>query len=86
MFDYVIESRQEGIPVVAAYLRVSTDKQTVLNQKSEVLKFCRRQDLEITLWCMETVSGKINVSSAISGAGIEIIVIAPAEDADSPGR
>lgn len=57
MFDYVIESRQEGIPVVAAYLRVSTDKQTVLNQKSEVLKFCRRQDLEITLWCMETVSG-----------------------------
>ena len=57
MFDYVIESRQEGIPVVAAYLRVRTDKQTVLNQKSEVLKFCRRQDLEITLWCMETVSG-----------------------------
>lgn len=35
---------------------------------------------------METVSGKINVSSAISGAGIEIIVIAPAEDAESPGR
>lgn len=35
---------------------------------------------------METVSGKINVSSAISGAGIEIIVIAPAEDTDSPGR
>lgn len=43
--------------IVAAYLRVSTDKQTVLNQKSEVINFCRRQDLKITVWCTETVSG-----------------------------
>ena len=28
-----------GSPIVAAYLRVSTDKQTILNQKSEVINF-----------------------------------------------
>lgn len=43
--------------IVAAYLRVSTDKQTILNQKSEVLNFCKKHDLEITTWCTETVSG-----------------------------
>lgn len=36
---------------------MSTDKQTVLNQKSEVINFCQRQDLKITMWCTETVSG-----------------------------
>ena len=44
-------------PIVAAYLRVSTDKQTILNQKSEVMNFCRKQELKITVWCTETVSG-----------------------------
>lgn len=43
--------------IVAAYLRVSTDKQTILNQKSEILNFCKKQDLQITTWCTETVSG-----------------------------
>ena len=43
--------------IVAAYLRVSTDKQTILNQKSEVLNFCRKQDMQVTTWCTETVSG-----------------------------
>lgn len=43
--------------IVAAYLRVSTDKQTILNQKSEVLNFCKKQDLQVTTWCTETVSG-----------------------------
>lgn len=47
----------EREPIVAAYLRVSTDKQTILNQRSEVINFCRKQELGITLWCTETVSG-----------------------------
>ncbi len=51
------EVTKEATPIVAAYLRVSTDKQTVLNQKSEILNFCHRQDLKINLWCTETVSG-----------------------------
>jgi len=28
---------KDRAPIVAAYLRVSTDKQTILNQKSEVI-------------------------------------------------
>lgn len=47
---------------VAAYLRVSTDKQTILNQKSEVINFCHKQGIEVTLWCTETVSGTKNES------------------------
>jgi len=43
--------------IIAAYLRVSTDKQTVLNQKSEVLNFCKRNNFNVTTWCTETVSG-----------------------------
>lgn len=54
--------------IVAAYLRVSTDKQTVLNQKSEVINFCRKQDLAITLWCTETVSGTKKESERQLGA------------------
>ena len=48
---------KDRAPIVAAYLRVSTDKQTILNQKSEVINFCHRQELKITMWCTETVSG-----------------------------
>ena len=47
---------KDRAPIVAAYLRVSTDKQTILNQKSEVINFCHRQELKITMWCTETVS------------------------------
>lgn len=54
-------------PIVAAYLRVSTDKQTILNQKSEVINFCRRQDLKITTWCTETVSGTKKESERLLG-------------------
>ncbi len=43
--------------IIAAYLRVSTDKQTVLNQKSEVLNFCKRNNFNVNTWCTETVSG-----------------------------
>ena len=37
---------KDRAPIVAAYLRVSTDKQTILNQKSEVINFCHRQELK----------------------------------------
>ncbi len=49
--------QKERKPIIAAYLRVSTDKQTILNQKSEILKFCKKQEIKVTLWCTETVSG-----------------------------
>ena len=47
----------ERTRTIAAYLRVSTDKQTVQTQKDEILKFCKREQLEVTIWCTEIVSG-----------------------------
>lgn len=39
------------------YIRVSSDKQTVENQRFEIIKFCRREGLTINGWIEETVSG-----------------------------
>ena len=39
------------------YIRVSSDKQTVENQRFEITRFCRKEDLHIDGWIEETVSG-----------------------------
>lgn len=40
-----------------AYIRVSTDRQNVENQKYEILKFADEKKIRITEWIQETVSG-----------------------------
>lgn len=32
------------------YIHVSTDKQTVENQRFEILQFCKKNELEIDSW------------------------------------
>ena len=39
------------------YIRVSSDKQTVENQRFEINQFCQRQDIRVDGWIEETVSG-----------------------------
>lgn len=39
------------------YIRVSSDKQTVENQRFEINKFAQAQDLKIDGWIEETISG-----------------------------
>ena len=39
------------------YIRVSTDKQTVENQRFEIEQFCRREGIAIDSWIDETISG-----------------------------
>lgn len=39
------------------YVRVSTDKQTVENQKFEIIDFASRRQMEIDFWIEETISG-----------------------------
>ena len=39
------------------YIRVSSDKQTVENQRFEINNFCERQKLKIDGWIEETISG-----------------------------
>lgn len=39
------------------YIRVSTDRQTVENQRYEINNFCRREGLVVDGWIEETISG-----------------------------
>lgn len=39
------------------YIRVSSDKQTVENQRFEINNFCKKQNLQIDGWIEETISG-----------------------------
>jgi len=39
-----------------AYIRVSTDKQTVENQRFEILEFCKSNGIKIDGWIKETIS------------------------------
>lgn len=43
--------------MVYGYIRVSTDKQTVENQRYEIRNFVRREKLGSLEWIEETISG-----------------------------
>ena len=43
--------------MVYGYIRVSSDKQTVENQRFEINQFCKREKLSIDGWIEETISG-----------------------------
>ena len=47
--------------MIYGYIRVSTDKQTVENQRYEINQFCDRQEMVIEKWIEETISGAKNV-------------------------
>ena len=43
--------------MIYGYIRVSSDKQTVENQRFEINNFCERKQLKIDGWIEETISG-----------------------------
>ena len=43
--------------MIYGYIRVSTDKQTVENQRFEINKFCEHENLIVDRWIEETISG-----------------------------
>jgi DNA invertase Pin-like site-specific DNA recombinase len=43
--------------MVYAYVRVSTDRQTVANQRFEIERFCSENKISIDQWIEETISG-----------------------------
>ena len=47
--------------MIYGYIRVSTDKQTIENQRYEINQFCDRQEMVIEKWIEETISGAKNV-------------------------
>lgn len=49
--------------MVYGYIRVSTDKQTVENQRFEIERFCKKEGLTIDGWIEETISGTKNYNN-----------------------
>ena len=46
--------------MIYGYIRVSTDTQTVENQRFEIVRFCEKNNLLIDGWIEETISGTKN--------------------------
>ena len=46
--------------MIYGYIRVSSDKQTVENQRFEIGRFCKRENIHIDGWIEETISGTKN--------------------------
>lgn len=53
--------------MIYGYIRVSTDKQTVENQRFEINQFCGKQEMVIERWIEETISGTIEVDKRTLG-------------------
>ncbi len=43
--------------MIYGYIRVSSDKQTVENQRYEIAEHCKRKGIGVDLWIEETISG-----------------------------
>ncbi|QEC76906.1 master DNA invertase Mpi family serine-type recombinase [Mucilaginibacter ginsenosidivorax] len=54
--------------MIYGYIRVSTDKQTVENQRYEVNKFCEKSTLAVDKWIEETISGAKKVKDRKLGS------------------
>lgn len=54
--------------MVFGYIRVSTDKQTVENQRYEIINYCKDKGYHVDDWIEETISGTKNYSKRALGA------------------
>ncbi|MBQ8100737.1 MAG: master DNA invertase Mpi family serine-type recombinase [Paludibacteraceae bacterium] len=48
--------------MIYGYIRVSSDKQTIENQRFEINRFCENRNIRIDGWIEETISGTKNYS------------------------
>jgi len=54
--------------MVYGYIRISTDKQSVDNQRFEIQRFCKENDLEVEKWIEETISGSKSPEKRLLGS------------------
>ncbi|MDR1829546.1 MAG: master DNA invertase Mpi family serine-type recombinase [Candidatus Fibromonas sp.] len=59
--------------MVYGYIRVSTDRQTVENQRFEVTKFCKKSGIKVNKWIEETISGTKGIDKRKLGKLLEIL-------------
>jgi DNA invertase Pin-like site-specific DNA recombinase len=50
------------------YIRVSTDRQTVDNQRFEIERFCIKNNLTVEQWIEETISGTKSPEKRLLGS------------------
>ena len=60
-----------GKTMIYGYIRVSTDKQTVENQRFEINRFIKKSGLVVDFWIEETISGTISPKKRNLGKLIE---------------
>lgn len=53
--------------MIYGYIRVSTDKQTVENQRFEIAKFAKSRNMKVEQWTEETVSGTKKANDRLLG-------------------
>lgn len=53
--------------MIYGYIRVSSDKQTVENQRFEINNFCERKSIKIDGWIEETISGTKSYDKRLLG-------------------
>ena len=54
---YCVEIKYNILSMIYGYIRVSSDKQTVENQRFEIERFCKVNNIGIDGWIEETISG-----------------------------
>jgi len=59
--------------MVYGYIRVSTDKQTVENQRFEITRFCKTNKLKIDKWIEEKISGTKAVDKRLLGSLLSMV-------------
>jgi len=59
--------------MIYGYIRVSTDKQTVENQRFEITQFCKKMKIKIGKWIEETISGTKAVEKRQLGSLLKIV-------------
>jgi DNA invertase Pin-like site-specific DNA recombinase len=57
--------------MIYGYIRVSTDKQNVDNQRFEITRFCSENKLKIDEWIEETISGSKTPDKRLLGSLLE---------------
>ena len=53
--------------MIYGYIRVSTDHQTVENQRFEINRFCEKNAIHVDDWIEETISGSKNYTKRLLG-------------------
>lgn len=68
---YHLKQHRYYLNMIYAYIRVSTDKQSIENQRFDILKYADEKNIKINKWIEETVSSKKKLSERLLGKSLD---------------